>query len=98
MVLLFQLLDGLLQLATYGLIIWVLCSWVLVSGLGGGVRIHIERLALFLDGIFEPLLRPVRRFMPPMGGLDLAPMVLFLALLGARQGLHSLFFALVGLY
>ena len=97
MVLLFQLLDGLLQLATYGLIVWVLCSWVLVSGLGGGLRIHIERLAWFLDGVFEPLLRPVRQFLPPLGGLDLAPMVLLLAFFGARQGLHSLYFLLLGL-
>ena len=94
MALLFGLLDGLVQLAIYALIIWVICSWVLVSGLGGGLRLHIERLALFLDGIFEPLLRPVRRYIPPMGGLDLAPMVLFLALFGLRQGIHQLYFAL----
>lgn len=31
----------------------------------------------FLDSIVQPLLVPIRRILPPMGGLDFSPLVLF---------------------
>ena len=31
-----------------------------------------------LDRTTRPLLQPIRRVVPPMGGLDLSPLVLFL--------------------
>ena len=31
-----------------------------------------------LNSIVQPLLAPIRRFMPPMGGIDLSPMVLII--------------------
>jgi YggT family protein len=37
-------------------------------------------LAIMLYRLTEPLLGPIRRVLPPMGGLDLSPMVLLVAL------------------
>ena len=31
-------------------------------------------------GLTEPVLEPIRKLLPPMGGLDLSPMVLLIAL------------------
>ncbi len=31
-----------------------------------------------LNRITDPLLRPIRRLIPPMGGLDLSPMIVLL--------------------
>jgi len=31
-----------------------------------------------IDNIVEPMLAPIRRFVPPMGGLDFSPLVLIL--------------------
>jgi YggT family protein len=39
---------------------------------------HSVRRAL--DSIVEPLLAPIRRLMPPVGGLDFSPVLLFLAI------------------
>jgi YggT family protein len=36
-----------------------------------------ERL---LNGLTDPVLAPIRRALPPMGGLDLSPMVLLIVL------------------
>lgn len=33
-----------------------------------------------LEGILEPIYRPIRRVMPDMGGLDLSPLVVLVAL------------------
>ena len=35
----------------------------------------------FLDALTTPMLRPIRRFMPNTGSIDLSPVVLFLAVL-----------------
>lgn len=32
----------------------------------------------FLDALFEPMLAPIRRLLPPMGGFDFSPVVLLL--------------------
>ena len=34
----------------------------------------------FLDKIVEPLLNPIRRFVPAIGGFDFSPIILLLAL------------------
>ena len=31
----------------------------------------------FLDSIVQPFLTPIRKLLPPMGGLDFSPLVLF---------------------
>ena len=62
----------LLNLYTFCLFAQALLSW-----LGPGVN---NPAGSILWSLNEPLLRPVRRWLPPMGGLDLAPLALILAL------------------
>jgi YggT family protein len=40
----------------------------------------LARVQIFLYRATEPVLRPVRRVIPPMGGLDLSFLVVFLVL------------------
>ena len=56
------------------IILYVLMSWVRLP-----YNIWIGRLRGFLHDTVEPLLRPIRSVLPPLGGLDLSPLV---ALLG----------------
>ena len=37
-------------------------------------------LAAIVYGLTEPVLAPIRHWLPPMGGLDLSPMVLLIGL------------------
>ncbi|MEJ2012333.1 MAG: YggT family protein [Anaerolineales bacterium] len=37
-------------------------------------------LRRFLDNIVQPLLAPIQRILPPVGGLDLSPLVLLIVL------------------
>jgi YggT family protein len=39
-----------------------------------------HRLVIALYRLTEPALAPIRRVLPPVGGLDLSPMVLLIAL------------------
>ena len=46
-------------------------------------------IANFLHTVTEPLLGPIRQVLPDMGGLDLSPMVLLLAVRLVRGALRS---------
>jgi YggT family protein len=50
----------------------VIVSWVAPTG-GGG-------LVAFIYQATEPMLAPIRRFVPPSGGLDWAPLIATLVL------------------
>ncbi len=51
----------------------------------------VAALYTALNAILDPVLRPIRRFMPDTGMLDLSPIVLII-------GLQVLQFILIGLY
>jgi len=62
--------------AVFKLIFWVLILRAILSWVSQG-RNPIEAVMIQLS---EPLLAPVRRFIPPMGGLDLSMIVVLVAL------------------
>jgi YggT family protein len=66
------LLFGLLGLYTLAIFARIIFSWV---GAGYG-----NRLVRFLIQITEPLLRPLRKWVPMVGMFDISPMVAFLIL------------------
>ena len=37
-------------------------------------------MALLIDRMIEPILEPIRRFVPTVGGIDLSPLVLLVML------------------
>ncbi len=65
-----QMIGLLANLLIVLIFIWVIVSWVLAP-------YHPLREAL--DRIMEPMLGPIRRVVPPLGGtLDLSPMILMI--------------------
>ncbi len=49
----------------------------------------------FLDRIILPLLRPIRRHLPPLGGFDFSPLVLILLIQVLAQALIWVLLALI---
>jgi len=41
-------------------------------------------VAVFLDAVTRPLMEPFRRIIPPLGGIDISPIVVLLLLNFAR--------------
>ena len=70
---LFEMLLLVLQLAFWGVILRAVLSWV--------DPYSANPIARVLAQLTDPMLKPVRRFIPPIGGLDLSPMFLTLAIL-----------------
>lgn len=74
----------LILLKTTGLLIfWVLLVMAIMSWVSQG-RSPIEYVLIQLA---EPLLSPIRRILPAMGGIDFSPMVLVLLLYVVNMGI-----------
>lgn len=85
------------------LVIWLvtanaILSWLVAFGVIN-VRNRIgNQLVRGLDNVTGYVLRPLRRFIPPLGGMDFTPIILTLVLIGAdRYLVVSLFAWLSGL-
>ena len=67
-----------LDLYTYVIIGVAVLSWLLAFNV---INIHndfVRSVWNGLNALTEPLLRPIRRWLPAMGGLDISPIVLLL--------------------
>jgi YggT family protein len=53
-------------------------------------------IADFFHRLTEPALRPIRRFIPNLGGIDISPVVLILLLQAARILLAEIQYGLLG--
>ena len=68
----FRLVDLLLDLYWFALIILVVASWIAPGNRHPGLELLYQ--------VTEPVVAPFRRLIPPMGGLDLSIIFVFLAL------------------
>lgn len=73
-----------------GIYIWILIASAVLSWLVAFNVINTRNRAVYLIGDFlyritEPALRPIRRFLPQIGGMDLSPVVLILLLIFVRN-------------
>ena len=68
----------LLDFVWYLIIASVVVSWLVAFGVLNTRNDVVYRILDMLNRVTEPLLRPIRRLIPPMGGLDLSPMIVLL--------------------
>ncbi len=88
----FGLIDIILGLFVWILIFAVIMSWLISFNVVNTTNRVVNIIADMLYRITEPALRPIRRFMPNLGGLDLSPIVLLLAIWFVRDVLRRLAF------
>ena len=70
----------LISLYTWVIIIAVVVSWLVAFGV---INVHnriVRSIVQALDAITEPVFRQIRRVIPPIGGLDLSPLIVLIAL------------------
>ncbi len=88
----FGLIDIILGLFVWILILAVIMSWLISFNVVNTTNRFVYVVADFLYRFTEPVLRPIRRFLPSMGGLDISPVVLLLAIWFLRDVLRRLAF------
>lgn len=77
---LLQFVDLVLQLIVWIIIAQVIVSWLLAFNILNMSNNFVAMIANALHQITDPLLRPIRRFVPSFGGLDISPILLFLVI------------------
>lgn len=62
------------------ILITVIMSWLIGFNVINGSNPYVRQISYALHRLTEPLLGPIRRLLPDLGGIDISPIVLLLAL------------------
>jgi YggT family protein len=78
------------------LMIWVLVANAVLSWLVAFDVINlrnriVSQIYRMLDALTRPILRPIQRVIPPLGNVDISPLIALLILMVVRFFVHSLF-------
>lgn len=85
MIALFQTIDLALNLYTWVLIISAIFSWLYAFNVINSSNQVVNTIGTMLYNLTEPALRPIRRFMPNLGGIDISPVILLLIIFFIRS-------------
>ncbi len=78
---LLQVLNIAIDLYIWAIIISAVLTWLVHFNVLNTSNQFISMLGEFLWRATEPALRPIRRFVPNLGGIDISPIVLILVLI-----------------
>ena len=80
-----RLIDTVIDLYTWIVIAGAIMSWLVAFGV---VNINNKFIRTVVDVLYrltEPVLRPIRRILPNLGGVDISPVILLLGLFFVRS-------------
>ena len=84
-----NLIDTVITLYIWALILSAVMSWLVNFNVINTQNRFVYIMGAFLHRVTEPALRPIRRFLPNLGGIDLSPIVLILLLVFVRNFLGN---------
>jgi YggT family protein len=79
------LISTLIQIYIWLLIAQAVLSWLIAFGIVNRHNRIVGTIEDFLWRITEPALRPIRRILPNLGGIDISPVILILLLLFVQR-------------
>lgn len=77
---LLQFISYVLTLYVYVLIAAAILSWLVAFNVVNPRHPFVNAIGEFLYRITEPVLRPIRNRLPNMGGIDISPIIVILAI------------------
>lgn len=86
---LYEALQLILQILWFIMIVHIIMSWLINFQV---LNLRQPLVAQIWDGLnrlLEPIYQPIRNILPNTGGLDLAPLVLFVIIIIARSALAN---------
>ena len=81
MLALLWLINTIIDIYIWLLIAQAILSWLLAFGVINRYNRGVSVIADFLYRVTEPVLRPLRSFLPNLGGIDISPVILILLLM-----------------
>lgn len=58
----------------------VILSWLVAFNVLNRSNSFVRQIGTALDRLTEPLLNPIRRFLPDLGGIDISPIILLIGM------------------
>ncbi len=87
---LLNIIATLINLYIWILIISAVMSWLIAFNVINTSNRFVYMLVDFLWRVTEPALRPIRNFLPNLGGIDISPLILILGLIFLKDVLFRL--------
>ncbi|OFX03483.1 MAG: hypothetical protein A3D94_11350 [Alphaproteobacteria bacterium RIFCSPHIGHO2_12_FULL_66_14] len=79
------LIDKVIDIYTWIVIAGAIMSWLVAFGVINVSNQFIRMVVDVLYRLTEPVLRPIRRILPNLGGVDISPVILLLGLFFVRS-------------
>lgn len=86
------IIRALLQAWIFAVIVSAILSWLVAFDVINLRNPFVYNVAHFLDAVTRPVLRPVQKIIPPLGGVDISPIIVLLVIQGVRLYLLPLAF------
>jgi YggT family protein len=77
MIAVLQTISMLLSIVWWIFLIMIIMSWLINFNVINTRNQFVASVWRVVNQITEPILRPIRRLVPPVGGLDLSPIIVF---------------------
>lgn len=87
---LLQTISMILSLIWLVFLVMIIMSWLISFNVVNTRNQFVASLWRVLNAITEPILRPIRRIVPSVGGLDLSPIVVFVIIFFLQQWIGSI--------
>lgn len=88
MALIAYIFNAVVQLYVIVIFITVIMSWLVAFNVINRHNQFVDAVWRTCIGLTEPLLRPIRRMLPSLGGIDISPIVLLIAVSAFRFGMN----------
>ena len=88
------LVDTIITIYIWLLIASAVLSWLIAFNVVNTRNPIVNSIGEFLYRVTEPLLRPIRNVMPNLGGIDVSPVILIIALLFVERFIFWIYFRL----
>ncbi|WP_029354880.1 YggT family protein [Bosea sp. 117] len=85
------LIDTIITLYVWILIASAVLSWLVAFNVVNPHNQFVRSVGEFLWRVTEPVLAPIRRILPNLGGIDISPVILIIVLYFVRNLLFEIF-------
>ncbi len=92
MILIGTILLFILQAYTFVIIAQVVISWLIAFGVLNTGNPQARKLVEVLNRATEPVMAPIRRFVPPIGGIDITPIIVIFIIMLLEQVIRTIFY------
>lgn len=79
------ILDAVLGLLVFALIANAILSWLVAFDVINLRNQFVYNVARFLDAVTRPVLAPFQKIIPPLGGVDISPVIAILVISGIQR-------------